>query len=203
MGKLRSLRNGSSVRKLVLAAALGAMVLPAEALAHGSCTAARMRNVANRCLGVARCYIREALGKQDRPSCVAYQLERIERNFRETMIYPDCHPFGDPADIIASLDSGMGSVASLLQLAADRCSRGKMNSAGKLCLRLLAGCEAPAEVDDVPADPACIGDEYALMSQRFDKAEARESCTTVDDEAGVQSAVQNTVDAVVTELDEP
>jgi hypothetical protein len=190
-----------------LAASLLAAVvlaLPVDSAAHGSCTGARMRNAGNRCLAIARCYIRQAQGKQDHDSCVAAQLEKTQRNFHDTLIYPDCHPYGDPPDIIAAFDNGMANVATMLQLAGDdRCSRNKMNAAGRLCLHLMAYCEAPAEVEDVPVDPMCVSDEYALMSQLFDKAETRDTCATVDDDPNVQSAVQDAVDAAVYEFDNP
>lgn len=195
--------RGRGLRLLLGIAAVAMFVLPDDALSHGSCTAVRMKNSGKRCRAIARCYVREATGREDLAPCVAYELQRLERHFQETTIYPDCHPFGDPPDVIASLEQSMGDVATLVQLGTDRCSRSKMEAAGKLCLHLLRDCEARAEVADVPVDPACQADKAAMLAKGFNKAEAKGSCSTVDDEAGVEAAVQAGVDAVVTELDEP
>lgn len=202
---LRSSSMPSSKPFAVLVASVlaTALLLPAEAFAHGSCTGARMKNIGKRCRSIARCYVSQALGRGDAASCVAYELQRLERHFQESEIYPDCHEFGDPADVIAALDSSMSDVADLLLLGSDRCSRSKMDAAGKLCLHLLRDCEAAAEVAEMPVDPACTAGKSAMLQKLFDKAELKGGCPTTDDEAAVESTVQGGVDAVVTELTVP
>lgn len=200
-------RAGSRPRALaapaLLVAALLLASLPGDAAAHGSCTAVRMKNAGKRCRAITRCYIREAQGREDLAPCVAHELQRLERHFQETLIYPDCHPFGDPPDVIAALQAAMGSVATQLQLSTDRCSRTKMDAAGRVCLHLLRDCEAPAEVDDVPVDPACEADAATLLERLYGKAETTGGCTTTGDDAVVVPLVAAGVDATVTELDVP
>ena len=163
-----------------------------------------MRNAGTRCLAIARCHVRDAQGREDGAACVASQLSRLERNFQETMIYPDCHPYGDPPDIVAAFDTGMGNVATTVALTGtDRCSRDKMNAAGRLCFQLLANCEAPADVAGVPPDPVCVADSYDRLATKFAKSEARGNCTTTGDAADVQAAVQAAVDSSVAELTQP
>ncbi len=195
--KLRAKLPGWLITAMALVTALAP---PIDTFAHGSCTGARMRNVGNRCRAIAHCYVREAEGREALDACVAYQLQRLERHFQKTLIYPDCHPYGEPADVISALRMHMGSAADLLQLSEDRCSRAKMEAAGAACLQLLRDCEAPAEVHETAVDPACVAEAEALMARLFDKAEARDECTTVDDEDAVGSEVHDAVDAAVTEL---
>lgn len=203
MSPIRPPRSASAGSLLLALVATASMLLPADAFAHGSCTGARMRNIGVRCRAVARCHVAAALGHKDLAACVALELQRVERNFHNTLIYPDCHPFGDPPDIVSSIETNLDSTATLMQLGTDKCSRKKMEAAGQLCLRLLRECEAPAEIEDVPVDPACVDEQTQLLATQFHKAEARFTCPTVDDEAAVQSEVQEAVAAVVTELTVP
>jgi hypothetical protein len=194
---------GSALSALLLTAATLVPLLPADALAHGSCTAARMRNIGVRCRAIARCYVADALGKKDLTACIDLELQRLERHFHNSLIYPDCHPFGDPPDVITGLQTNLASAAGVVQLGTDKCSRKKMEAAGKLCLRLLRNCEAPAEIADVPVELACVAEEAQWLASVFDKAEAKGTCLTMDDEAAVQTAVQDAVGAAVTELNVP
>ncbi len=194
---------GKTIRTIVMATVAVALAMPVDATAHGSCTGERIKNSGKRCRVIGRCYIRAAQGREDLAVCVAGELARLERHFRESEIFPDCHSFGDPPDVIAALDAAMGDVATLLSLGTDRCSRMKMESAGRICLHLLRNCEAPAEVQEAPVDPSCVAAETALLTRLFDKAEQSPPCATTDDEGDVLMAIRAGVDATVTELDVP
>jgi hypothetical protein len=174
--------------------------VPAETLAHGSCTALRMKGAGKRCQMISRCHVRDAEGREPVSSCVAAQLVRLERQFKRSLLHKDCHPYGEPADVVAILDGAAGTLAQQLALDGGRCASAKLLAAGKACLVLLRSCHAGAERTETPVDPTCVEDAAATMRAAFDKAERRYPCTTVDDHAAARAVVEQAAEDVVTEL---
>ena len=106
---------------------------PEDAAAHGSCTAVRMRASGNKCRAIIKCHVNEARRGVPAAPCVAEQLTKLEKQFDKSIIYGDCHTYGEPADVVPILDAGVVDLAATLQLDTNPCAAAKIGAAGRNC----------------------------------------------------------------------
>jgi hypothetical protein len=204
-------RGDAMLRMIVAILGLAFLVATADAATPAQrCAAGKTRETCRKSSCKLRCQARAAQrGTAADPFCLANCEGRYSARFDRIESRGGCATTNDKAAIEAKVDAFVDDVAVevtgspagalLTTTAARRCAAAKIRAvAQKNCDKLR--CHAQSKVRGTAPAPTCLSRAEARFNQRFNRAEARGGCATINDRAVLEAKVDAYVADVATEL---
>lgn len=173
-----------------------ALAFAQTALTAQDCLAVQMRASATACAAVAKCYSKAMrTGVPVSSACVGLAKDVLATAAGTAESHGNCLVKGEARSVADMIATGNDDLATSLTLTGGHCASMKMGGLGKACKDFLR-CNATADANSTPLDPACIASRAARLTRIFPKLEAGGKCATTGDLTTLEGKVAHLVDSI-------